>query len=111
MVGPQKTLSQKRRGRPPTGTGELIGVRLQPDQLGALDKWIARHPDPKPSRPEAIRRDGDRAPRGGATVAIAARSAERPALHQSPEPERRERRVNWSSRSNARAVPDLREPV
>ena len=45
-----------RRGRPPTGTGELIGVRLQPDQLGALDKWIARHPDPKPSRPEAIRR-------------------------------------------------------
>src|SRR5829696_3236836 len=56
MVGQEKTLSQKRRGRPPTGTGELIGVRLQPDQLGALDKWIARHPDPKPSRPEAIRR-------------------------------------------------------
>ena len=56
MVGQEKTLSQKRRGRPPTGTGELIGVRLQPDQLGALDKWIARHPDPKLSRPEAIRR-------------------------------------------------------
>jgi len=56
MVGREKTLSQKRRGRPPTGTGALIGVRLQPDQLGALDKWIARHPDPKPSRPEAIRR-------------------------------------------------------
>jgi len=56
MVSQEKTLSQKRRGRPPTGTGELIGVRLQPDQLGALDKWIARHPDPKPSRPEAIRR-------------------------------------------------------
>jgi hypothetical protein len=31
-------------------------LRLPPDQLGALDKWIARHPDPKPSRPEAIRR-------------------------------------------------------
>jgi hypothetical protein len=31
-------------------------VRCQPDQLAALDKWIARHPDPKPSRPEAIRR-------------------------------------------------------
>jgi hypothetical protein len=36
-------------------TGELIGVRLQPDQLGALDAWIARQPDPTPSRPEAIR--------------------------------------------------------
>ena len=31
-------------------------VRCRPDQLAALDKWIARHPDPKPSRPEAIRR-------------------------------------------------------
>lgn len=30
-------------------------VRFEPDQLAALDDWIARHPDPKPSRPEAVR--------------------------------------------------------
>jgi hypothetical protein len=48
--------NKKSRGRPPTtGTGTLIGVRLQPDQLAALDAWIAARPDPKPSRPEAIR--------------------------------------------------------
>jgi hypothetical protein len=31
-------------------------VRLQPDQLAALDRWISAQPDPKPSKPEAIRR-------------------------------------------------------
>jgi hypothetical protein len=31
-------------------------VRLQPDQLAILDKWISRQADPKPSRPEAIRK-------------------------------------------------------
>jgi hypothetical protein len=52
----RKTLiARKRRGPAPTGIGTLIGVRLQPDQLGALDVWIARH-DKSPSRPEAIRR-------------------------------------------------------
>ena len=30
-------------------------VRIQPDQLAILDAWIAVQPDPKPSRPEAIR--------------------------------------------------------
>jgi len=33
-----------------------VGVRLPPDQLALLDAWIARQDDPKPSRPEAIRR-------------------------------------------------------
>jgi hypothetical protein len=33
-----------------------VQVRLHPDIMTALDKWITRHPDPKPSRPEAIRR-------------------------------------------------------
>jgi hypothetical protein len=47
----------KPRGRPvTTGTGQMLGVRLQPDQLAALDAWIARCPEPKPSRPEAVRR-------------------------------------------------------
>jgi hypothetical protein len=36
--------------------GTMIGVRLQPDALAPLDAWIARQPDPKPTRPEAIRR-------------------------------------------------------
>ena len=37
-----------------TGTGQLIGVRLQPDQLAALDAWIEDQPE-KPTRPEAVR--------------------------------------------------------
>ena len=44
-----------RRGRPPKGgRGHLVGVRLQPDKLAALDSWIAQQPG-KPTRPEAIR--------------------------------------------------------
>jgi hypothetical protein len=46
---------KKRRGPPPTGKGELIGVRLQPLQLSDLDAWIARQGH-ELSRPEAIRR-------------------------------------------------------
>jgi hypothetical protein len=33
----------------------LIGVRLQPDQLAALDRWREAQ-DGAPSRPEAVRR-------------------------------------------------------
>jgi hypothetical protein len=43
-------------GRPPTGIGPVVGVRLYPDIEEALDAWIAQQPDPKPSKPEAIRR-------------------------------------------------------
>ena len=47
-------LTPKRRGPAPTGKGTLIGVRLQPDLLSALDRFIAEeHPDT--SRPEALR--------------------------------------------------------
>jgi len=35
--------------------GTLIGVRLQPAALTAVDKWAAAQDD-LPSRPEAIRR-------------------------------------------------------
>jgi hypothetical protein len=49
--------SEKRgRGRPKTGIGRTIGLRLYTDEEAALDAWIARQPEPKPSRPEAIRR-------------------------------------------------------
>jgi hypothetical protein len=45
---------KKRRGPPPTGKGTLVGVRLQPAQLGALDAWIAKQ-NQQLTRPEAIR--------------------------------------------------------
>ena len=45
---------KKGRGRPATGQGTLIGVRLQPSQLKALDGWIAKK-NASLTRPEAIR--------------------------------------------------------
>lgn len=44
---------KKKRGPAPTGKGTLIGVRLQPDMLEALDKFVDQ--DAIPSRPEAVR--------------------------------------------------------
>jgi hypothetical protein len=46
---------KKRRGRPATGAGTSINVRLHSDALDRLDAWIATQDD-KPSRPEALRR-------------------------------------------------------
>jgi hypothetical protein len=51
----QTVITKKKRGPAPTGKGELIGVRIQPNQLAGLDAWIAGQAPP-PSRPEAIRR-------------------------------------------------------
>lgn len=48
-------IGKKGRGRPPTDATPIM-VRLAPPLLGPLDAWIAKQPDPKPSRPEAIRR-------------------------------------------------------
>lgn len=45
-----------KRGRPATGKGTPVLVRVQPDLLADLDAFIAGEPDPKPSRPDAIRR-------------------------------------------------------
>jgi hypothetical protein len=51
----EKTITKnRRRGRPATGLGMLIGVRLQPALLGRLDAYREALPD-APSRPEAIR--------------------------------------------------------
>ncbi|MGQ2941565.1 MAG: hypothetical protein ACT6Q7_14075 [Blastomonas fulva] len=44
----------KRKGRPATGKGTPISVRLQPDQLAALDAWIEAQGGGI-SRPKAIR--------------------------------------------------------
>lgn len=46
---------KKSRGRPATGQGSPILVRLQPDLLALLDLWIASQPDPKPTRPDVLR--------------------------------------------------------
>ena len=47
-------IPKKKPGRPATGKGEGVLVRLQPDQLKALDAWIAKQSRPL-TRPEAIR--------------------------------------------------------
>lgn len=47
-------------GRPPTGVGKQIVVRMQPRQLRRLDKVIRRWKTPV-SRPEAVRRILDKA--------------------------------------------------
>lgn len=56
MVASGKMKQPRKPGRPPTGIGEPIGVRLHPGLAAKLEAWIAAQPDPKPSRPEAIRR-------------------------------------------------------
>ncbi len=51
----QETLiTKKRRGPAPTGVGTLVGTRLQPDLLEALDRFITDK-EPGMSRPEALR--------------------------------------------------------
>lgn len=43
-------------GRPRTGIGKAIGLRLYPDLEAKLARWIRAQPTPQPSQPEAIRR-------------------------------------------------------
>jgi hypothetical protein len=51
----EASVSFKRKtGRPRVGA-KLVGVSLPPQPLAALDAWIAARPEPRPSRPEAIR--------------------------------------------------------
>lgn len=47
---------QKNRGRPATGKGRQTGLRIPADLDAALDRWIDLQEEPKPSKPEAIRR-------------------------------------------------------
>jgi hypothetical protein len=51
-----KSRIRKKPGPKPTGKGEPVLVRLQPDLLKPLDHWIADQPTPKPSRPDAVRK-------------------------------------------------------
>jgi hypothetical protein len=56
----QVVIPKKSKGRPAgaktTGIGVQLNVRLHEPALSEIDTWIATQPDPKPSRPEAIRR-------------------------------------------------------
>jgi len=51
----KKSPAKKRRGRPATGLGTLIGARWHDDDLTAIDAWRAQQDD-KPDRAEAVRR-------------------------------------------------------
>ena len=50
----QTLVPKKKRGPPATGQGTQIQVRLQPDDLTAVDDWIAKQ-DTAQTRQEAIR--------------------------------------------------------
>jgi len=43
-------------GRPSTGLGPNVGLRLLADLAEKLEAWIAKQSQPRPSRPEAIGR-------------------------------------------------------
>ncbi len=43
------------RGRPPTGIGKAIGLRLHPELEAKLARWIKAQRPPRPSKPAAIR--------------------------------------------------------
>jgi hypothetical protein len=51
----ETVVTKKRRGPAPTGKGTQLGLRLQPPTLSQLDAWISAQPEPRPSRPEAVR--------------------------------------------------------
>jgi hypothetical protein len=53
--------NRKKRGRPSTGIGPAVGLRLYPELQARLDDWIAKQGEPDLGRPEAIRRVLDKA--------------------------------------------------
>ena len=53
-VAPRKI--ERGPGRPRTGIGPAISMRLYPEVEAALYAWIERHPEPRPSRSETLRR-------------------------------------------------------
>jgi len=46
---------KSKRGRPRVDS-DAVNVRFEREALAAIDAWIGSQPDPKPSRPEAVRR-------------------------------------------------------
>lgn len=56
MSRQEKILEKKKLGRPAIGKGLQFNAMLRPEMAAAIDAWIARQPEPQPTRPEAIRR-------------------------------------------------------
>jgi hypothetical protein len=56
MARQEKILEKKKLGRPAIGKGLQFNAMLRPEMAAAIDAWIAEQPEPRPSRPEAIRR-------------------------------------------------------
>jgi len=56
MTRQEKSLEKKKLGRPAIGKGLQFNAMLRPEMAAAIDDWIAAQPEPRPSRPEAIRR-------------------------------------------------------
>jgi hypothetical protein len=56
MQRQEKNLEKKKLGRPAIGKGLQFNAMLRPEMAVAIDAWIAAQPEPRPSRPEAIRR-------------------------------------------------------
>lgn len=56
-TGLAEVLAFRLHGDPSPGLTEAqpILAKLRPREVGALDAWIARQPDPRPSRGEALR--------------------------------------------------------
>jgi hypothetical protein len=50
------TTSPQKRKTTPAGKATSIDVLLEPNELTGLDEWIAARAEPRPTRPEAIRR-------------------------------------------------------
>lgn len=46
---------KSKRGRPRVDS-DIVRARMERSLLTALDQWIEKQPEPKPSRPEAVRR-------------------------------------------------------
>ena len=46
---------KSKRGRPSVDS-EAVNVRFERQTLTRIDAWVAAQPDPKPTRPEAVRR-------------------------------------------------------
>jgi hypothetical protein len=65
MASITESVKKRKRGRPRTGIGKPLGLRLYPDLEKKLDDWASRQPD-MPGRPEAIRRLLERALGGSA---------------------------------------------
>jgi hypothetical protein len=56
MTRQEKSLEKKKLGRPAIGKGLQFNAMLRPEMAAAIDAWIAAQPEPRPTRPEAIRR-------------------------------------------------------